>query len=357
MVGHTLAHYRILEKIGSGGMGDVYLAEDTKLNRKIALKVLPPDVAADQERRARFEREANAIAALNHPSIVTVHSVEESKGVHFITMELVEGKTLTTLLRKGGLPLSQFFDIAIPLTDAVAAAHREAITHRDLKPDNVMVTDDGRVKVLDFGLAKPAGGFAPNSEAATAAKTEEGVIVGTAAYMSPEQAQGKPVDHRSDIFSLGIVLYEMLVGARPFVSETPAGVLSKIIQIDPTPVREHRPTVPKELAKVVTRCLAKELTLRFQSALDVRNDLAELKAEHETGELSERAPLSAAPWKRIAIGLAASAALLALISVWSISALLRPAIPFRRPLRRHARGGSAARILELWRRHRPFAGR
>ena len=187
MVSQTLAHYKILEKIGSGGMGEVYVAEDTKLDRKIALKVLPPEMAESEERRSRFKREAKAIAALNHPNIVTVHSVEEADGVHFITMELVKGKTLTELLPKHGFPLNRFFDIAIPFADAVAAAHQEGITHRDLKPDNAMVSDDGRVKVLDFGLAKPTSGFAggdADSALPTAAKTAEGVIVGTVNYMS-----------------------------------------------------------------------------------------------------------------------------------------------------------------------------
>ena len=213
MIGRTLAHYKILKKIGSGGMGEVFLAEDTKLDRKVALKVLPPELAESEERRARFKREAKAIAALNHPNIVTVYSVEEDDSVHFITMELVKGKTVTELLPKTGFPLSRFFDVAIPLANAVAAAHQEGITHRDLKPDNMMVGDDGRVKVLDFGLAKPTSGFAggdADSALPTVAKTAEGVIVGTVNYMSPEQ--GKAVDARSDIFSFGIVLYEMLTG-------------------------------------------------------------------------------------------------------------------------------------------------
>ena len=197
-------------------MGEVYVAEDTKLDRKIALKVLPPDLAESAERRARFEREAKTIAALNHPNIVTVHSVEESEGVHFITMELVRGKTLTELLPAKGLPLNKFFEIATPLADAVAAAHDKGITHRDIKPDNIMVSDEGRIKVLDFGLAKPGGGFAPedaNSDRATAAKTSTGSIVGMLHYMSPEQAQGESVDHRSGhLFTRRRVLRD---GVRP----------------------------------------------------------------------------------------------------------------------------------------------
>ena len=219
MIGQTLAHYKILKKIGSGGMGEVFLAEDTKLDRKVAVKVLPPELAESEERRARFTREAKAIAALNHPNIVTVHSVEQAGDVHFITMELVKGKTLTELLPSSGLSLAKFFEVAIPLADAVAAAHQEGITHRDLKPDNVMKSDDGRIKVLDFGLAKPKrpqnrmGSI--DSELPTEQRTQEGRILGTVAYMSPEQAEGKPIDALTDIFSLGIVFYEMLTGSRP----------------------------------------------------------------------------------------------------------------------------------------------
>ena len=290
MIGTTLSHYKILEKIGSGGMGDVYLAEDTRLARKVALKVLPPELAESEQRRARFKREAQAIAALDHPNIVQVFSVEEAEGTHFITMQLVQGKTLTELLPKNGFPLNKFFDIAIPLTDAVAAAHQAGITHRDLKPDNMMVGDDGRVKVLDFGLAKPTSGFvsgAAESALPTMAKTAEGVIVGTLNYMSPEQAQGKTVDARSDIFSLGVVLYEMLTARRPFGGDTPAEVLSSIIKDTPPSVAETRPELPRELSKIVQRCLAKEPTRRLQSVLDVRNELEELKADLSSGELQE----------------------------------------------------------------------
>ena len=191
MVDQTLAHYKILEKIGSGGMGDVYLAEDTKLDRKIALKILPPELAESEERRARFKREAKAIAALNHPNIVQVYSVGEADGVHFITMELVTGKTLSVALPRHGFSLRQFLDLAIPLTEAVAAAHENGITHRDLKPDNFIVTAEGRIKVLDFGLAKPSTGFgsaASDSDLPTEQMTKEGRILGTVAYMSPQQA-------------------------------------------------------------------------------------------------------------------------------------------------------------------------
>ena len=192
--GQTLLHYRLVEKIGKGGMGEVYAAEDTKLHRRVALKVLPQEMAADPDRRARFEREARAVAALSHPNIVTLHSVEEADSVHFMTMELVEGKTLAEMLPRTGFTLSQLLEIAIPLADAVSRAHREGITHRDLKPDNIMIDVEGRLRVLDFGLAKlhDPWGFEGEQEAETAtAGTGEGKILGTVAYMSPEQAEGK----------------------------------------------------------------------------------------------------------------------------------------------------------------------
>ncbi len=291
MIGQTLAHYKILEKIGSGGMGEVYLAEDTKLDRKVALKVLPPEMAESEERRARFKREAKAIAALNHPNIVTVHSVEEADGVHFITMELVQGKTLTELIPKKGLPLNQYFELAIPLADAVSVAHQKGIIHLDLKPDNLMQDEERRLKILDFGLAKWRQEIreAGLSELPTQAATGEGRIVGTVAYISPEQAEGKTVDHRSDIFSIGIILYEMATGQRPFTGETTASVLSSIIKETPLSVTEVNPALPKSLWRITRRCLAKDTERRYQSAKEIRNELEELKGELASGELVEGA--------------------------------------------------------------------
>lgn len=290
--GQKLAHYEILATIGKGGMGEVYRARDAKLERDVAIKVLPDELAENENRLARFQREAKAIAALNHPNIVTAYSVEDADDVHFITMELVEGKTLAQLLPTRGFALDKFFDIAIPLADAVAAAHGRGIVHRDLKPSNVMVTDDGRLKVLDFGLAKPTGGLSGvdvGSDLATAAKTEQGVIVGTVSYMSPEQAQGLPVDARSDVFSLGIVIFEMLSGQLPFEGETTAGVLSSIVKDEPKAINELRSGVPRELSRLARRCLAKDPSRRLQTALDVRNEIEELKKELETGELAAKA--------------------------------------------------------------------
>lgn len=285
MIGQTLGHYRIVRQIGAGGMGVVYQAEDTTLGRQVALKVLPPELATDEERRARLAREARAIAALNHPNIVTVHSVEESGGTHFITMELVQGKTLADLLPRHGYALRVFFDIAIPLADAVAAAHQHGITHRDLKPANVMVSDDGRIKVLDFGLAKEiVGDGSRHTALPTQTATQAGHTVGTPAYMSPEQAQGEAVDARSDIFSLGIVFYEMLTGRRPFDGSSAASVISAILRDTPRPITELQPAVPRALARVVDRCLAKNAVDRFQSALDLRHSLEEVKQDVDSGD-------------------------------------------------------------------------
>ncbi len=286
MIGQSLAHYRILEKIGSGGMGEVYLAEDTKLARKVALKVLPPELAENETRRARFTHEAKALAALNHPNIVAVYSVEEAAGIHFITMELVRGKSLAELLPKRGFPLSRFFGIALPLTDAVAAAHQEGITHRDLKPDNIMVTEAGQAKVLDFGLAKSGHNLeAVGSELPTTPATREGRIVGTVPYMSPEQAAGKTVDSRSDIFSLGILFYEMLTGERPFGGDTPTSVLSSILKDTPRPLGELTPSIPRDVQRIVHRCLNKDPVRRYQSAIDLRNDLEQAKQDVDSGEV------------------------------------------------------------------------
>ena len=200
-------------------MGDVYLAADTKLDRKVALKVLPPELAESDERRARFKREAKAIAALNHPNIVTIYSVEEADGVHFLTMELVQGQSLDRLIPEGGLEVERLLDIALPLADAVSAAHEQGIVHRDLKPGNVMLSDRGQVKVFDFGLARISKSKTPqtlDSDQSTDMATRSGVVLGTVPYMSPEQLQGKTVDRRSDIFSLGAVLYQMATGRAPF---------------------------------------------------------------------------------------------------------------------------------------------
>lgn len=289
MVGLALNHYRIAGALGHGGMGAVYAAEDTKLHRRVALKVLPAAVSADRERRQRFEREAQAIASLNHPNIVTVYSVEQAGDVHFLTMELVEGQTLAELIPQDGVPLARLLQLAIPLADAVSAAHQRGIVHRDLKPLNVMVTPEGRVKVLDFGLAKVKEAVAVDVGATslpTQELTEDGRILGTVAYMSPEQAEGRAVDHRSDIFSLGVMLYELATGERPFKGDTNVSLLSSILRDTPPSVTDLRAVLPRELGRIVRRCLVKDPARRYQTALDVRNELEELKQALDSGELT-----------------------------------------------------------------------
>ena len=288
MVGQTISHYRVVRTLGSGGMGVVYEAEDAVLDRRVALKLLPPDLAVDATRCQRFAREAKAVAALNHPNIVTVYSVEQAGGQNFITMEMVDGRTLSALISRKGLPLADLLNLAAQMADALSAAHDRGIYHRDIKPANIMVTPEGRVKILDFGLAKlrEEDQSEKNTTATAAAPaTGEGRIVGTAAYMSPEQAQGGAIDHRSDIFSLGIVLYEMATGMRPFVGDSSVAVLASIVRDSPKLASEVNAGVPVELARVIRRCLQKDREQRYQSAKDLRNDLAELKAESASGEL------------------------------------------------------------------------
>jgi len=295
MIGETLGHYKIVRLLGKGGMGEVYVAEDTKLNRQVALKVLPTELAGDPERRARFEREAQAVAALNHPNIVTIHSVEEMDGKHFLTMELVKGKSLSEMIPRSGFDLNRFLELAIPLSDAVAVAHEQGVTHRDLKPENVMVGDDGRLRILDFGLAKLAEGpirsaGADSDDMPTQTVTQEGRVLGTVAYMSPEQAEGKTIDHRTDIFSLGVIFYEMATGDRPFKGDTSMSVLTSIMRDDPGSVTDLNVRLPRQLGRFVKRCLQKDPTRRYQSALDLRNELEELQEEVATGQIS---PISA----------------------------------------------------------------
>lgn len=293
--GDTLSHYRLIEKIGEGGMGVVWKALDTTLGRNVALKVLPESVTCDADRVARFEREARTLAALNHPNIVTIHSVEESESARFLTMELVEGEPLSGLVHVGGLPLEKIFSIGIPLAGALAAAHEKGIVHRDLKPGNIMVTEGGEIKVLDFGLAKlkPAAAVA-EAEPPTETMTAAGQLVGTFPYMSPEQVQGKSVDHRSDIFSLGIILHEMATGTRPFQGKTRAELMSSILRDIPAPVKEARVELPDFLGKIIRRCLEKDPGRRYQSALDVRYELEDLKKELEAAQAVKARP-SAAP--------------------------------------------------------------
>ena len=291
MVGQTLLHYKIVGVLGEGGMGKVYLAEDQKLNREVALKILPAELMESAERRQRFEREAKTVAALNHPNIVTIHAVEQADDRAFIAMERVAGQSLSETIPDEGLTLKRFFQLAVPLVDAISAAHRQGITHRDLKPDNVMVTGDDLVKVLDFGLAKQVEGpfqqskHSSDSQAPTASITQDGRIIGTVAYMSPEQAQGKPVDVRSDIFSLGIMLYEMSTGKRPFEGDSSISIISSIIKDSPASITDLNRRMPRALARIVQRCLAKSPEERYQGASELRDELDAVRQQADSGAL------------------------------------------------------------------------
>lgn len=286
LAGRTLTHYRISAVIGAGGMGEVYRATDTKLARDVALKILPPDMASDPDRLARFEREARAVAALNHPNVVTVYSVEESDNVHFITMELIEGQPLDRLISANGLPTEQIIEIAGAIVEALTAAHQKGIVHRDLKPANVMVTNEGRVKVLDFGLAKDVGAEAADDATLTSTgHTQPGMVMGTPAYMSPEQVAGRPLDHRSDIFSFGVVLHEMATGRRPFVGSSSAELISSILRDTPPSVIDARPELPSDLARVIHHCLEKDPAQRYPSTRILASELrAVAKALGENAE-------------------------------------------------------------------------
>ncbi len=296
--GTRFGPYEILAPLGAGGMGEVYRAKDMRLGREVAIKVLPESVSADPERLARFEREARALASLNHPNIVTVYSVEEAGDMRLLAMELVEGQTLDLAISTGSLPLSRFFEIAVPLADALSAAHERGIVHRDLKPANVMLTREGRLKVLDFGLAKlvAVDSDPDGTDMATASRadlTGEGTVFGTVAYMSPEQARGGKVDARSDVFSLGVVLYEMLTGDRPFKGASSVDIISSILRDWPPPVTELRADLPPHVGRILRRCLAKDPHDRYQTSRDVFNELRDLQAETSAPPAAPPAPTAA----------------------------------------------------------------
>jgi tetratricopeptide (TPR) repeat protein len=290
--GSRLNHYTLVTLIGGGGMGEVYRATDTRLQRDVALKVLPAGLSADQARLDRFQREARAVAALNHPNIVTIHSVEESGGVHFLTMELVEGRTLDVLISEKGFTPEQFLVVAVPLADAVAAAHAAGITHRDLKPQNVMLNREGRLKVLDFGLAKfgeAEGRKDSHSDVTTLLQTQHGMVVGTVPYMSPEQIQGRIVDARSDVFSLGVMLYEMATGRRPFRGETALETAAAILRDWPPPIALLAPAYPASLLTIIDRTLAKDASRRYADAGALCEALRNVNA---TSRVSSTGPIS-----------------------------------------------------------------
>jgi len=296
----TLSHYRIVSKIGAGGMGEVYLAEDTKLDRQVALKILPREFAEDNDRMNRFVREAKSASALNQPNIITIHEIGETGGTHFIASEYIQGETLHALLQQRSLDLKTTLDVAIQVASALNAAHRAGIIHRDIKPENVMIRPDGLVKVLDFGIAKLSAKKTDTTdkEAATALKqqgTSPGVIIGTANYMSPEQARGKEVSAQSDIFSFGIVLYEMVTGQRAFKGENALDVIGAILHKEPTPLRQLSPQLPNEIERIINKTLRKDSEARYQTAGDLLTDLKDVKQELEFKDKLERSVTPQSP--------------------------------------------------------------
>jgi serine/threonine protein kinase len=287
-----LGPYEILEPLGAGGMGEVYKARDTRLGREVAIKILPAERVADRERKRRFIQEARAASALNHPNIITVHDISHSGGTDFLVMEYVRGRTIDQLIGRSGMRVSEALRYAIQIADALAKAHSVGIIHRDLKPGNVMLNEDGVVKVLDFGLAKLAerdeaadSQTTLTTDAGGGPKSAEGTIVGTLAYMSPEQAQGQNVDARSDIFSFGSMLYEMVTGRRAFAGNSPASTLAAVLKEDPRPPAQLVEAVPKELERIILRCLRKDPARRFHVAADLKVELEEVKEESDSAKV------------------------------------------------------------------------
>ena len=302
MIGRTLAHYRIIDTLGHGGMGVVYKARDEQLDRVVAIKVLTPDTVANAERQKRFIQEAKAASALNHPNIVTVHDIGSEDGLHFIVMEFVSGRTLDHVIPRGGLKPTELLKYAIPVADALSKAHAAGIIHRDLKPGNIIIGDDGQVKLLDFGLAKLSNLHDSSDAELTrpvSSETEEGSILGTVSYMSPEQAEARKVDSRSDIFSFGAVLYEMATGQRAFLGRSRISTLAAVLQSDPKPAAELHRSLPRELTRIIQRCLRKDPAWRYQSAADLKISLHDLLKELESGVAEIAQPT--APRSRVAL--------------------------------------------------------
>jgi len=288
--GHTISHYKIVRKLGSGGMGVVYEAEDAHLGRRVALKFLPADTAKDAQTLERFQREARAASALNHPNICTVYAIEQHEHQHFIAMELLEGQTLAQMIVRQPFPVEQVLALAIQIADALESAHAKGIVHRDVKPANIFVNARGQVKILDFGLAKMEGirNAQQDSQMDTRGAnrdelTQPGTTIGTVSYMSPEQARGQLSDARTDLFSLGVVLYQMATGTLPFRGETSAMIFEAILNRDPQPAVQANPAAPGELGRILDKALEKDRNLRYQSANDLKTDLARLKRDMETG--------------------------------------------------------------------------